>query len=50
MSEQNSNVKETKKKSFLARWFEKLDKKMEEKAKSQSCCCKSKDKDSSCCS
>ena len=49
MDDKNSN-KETKKKSFLARWFEKLDKKMEEKAKSTGCCCKPKDKNSSCCS
>ena len=39
------------KKGFFARMFEKLDKKMEEKAKSGSCCCKPSDKgDGSCCS
>jgi len=44
-------VKEGKKKSFFARLFDKLDKKMEEKAKSSPCCCKPSDKgDGSCCS
>ncbi|MFC1576486.1 hypothetical protein ACFL3J_02310 [Candidatus Omnitrophota bacterium] len=40
-----------KKKGFLARLIEKLDKKMEEKAKAKPCCeSKSKDKDKPCCS
>jgi len=39
------------KKGFFSRMFEKLDKKMEEKAKSKSCCCKPSDKGgNSCCS
>ena len=39
------------KKGFFARMFEKLDKKMEEKAKSQPCCSKPSNKGgSSCCS
>jgi hypothetical protein len=46
---QNNN-KDKAKKGFFAKIFDKLDKKMEEKAKSSSCCCcqdeKSKD---SCC-
>lgn len=51
MADNKNNAKETKKKSFFARMFEKLDKKMEEKAKSGSCCCKPSDKkDGSCCS
>ena len=37
-------------KSIFARWFEKLDKKMEEKAKSKGCCCGPKDDKGSCCS
>ncbi|MCX5700625.1 MAG: hypothetical protein NTZ63_03710 [Candidatus Omnitrophica bacterium] len=39
-------------KGFFSRIFDKLDKKMEEKAKSSSCCCKSDDKEGkkSCCS
>jgi len=42
---------EIRKKSFFAKVFEKLDKKMEEKAKSKTCCCKASDKESnSCCS
>ena len=51
MVNNENNVKEVKKKSFFARLFDKLDKKMEEKSKSGSCCCKPSDKgDSSCCS
>jgi hypothetical protein len=39
------------KKGFFSRMFEKLDKKMEEKAKSQPCCSKPSDKGGgSCCS
>lgn len=38
-------------KGFFSRLFDKLDRKMEEKSKSSSCCCKSSDKaDKSCCS
>lgn len=37
------------KKGFFARWLDKLDKKIEEKAKSGSCCCNNKEK-KSCCS
>jgi len=51
MANNESNAKEGKKKSFFARLFDKLDKKMEEKAKSGTCCCKPSDKgDGSCCS
>lgn len=42
--------KENKKKGFFARFIEKLDKKMEEKAKKGSCCCGSGKKDDPCCS
>jgi hypothetical protein len=40
------------KKGFFARWMDKLDKKMEEKAKSGHCCCKGNEKEEgkSCCS
>lgn len=40
----------SKAKQLFSRLFEKLDKKMEEKAKSQPCCCKpaGKEKDSCC--
>jgi len=42
---------EEKKKGFLARLIEKLDKKMEEKAKTKPCCeDKNKDKEKPCCS
>ncbi|MCX5687502.1 MAG: hypothetical protein NTV71_02500 [Candidatus Omnitrophica bacterium] len=51
MANNESNTKEGKKKSFFAKLFDRLDKKLEEKAKSESCCCKPSDKgDSSCCS
>ena len=46
--ENKSEVK--KKKGFFSRLIEKLDQKMEEKAKAASCCCKSNKKDKSCCS
>jgi len=49
----NMNVnkeKENKKKSFIAKVFEKLDKKMLEKAKSNTCSCKPGDNNNSCCS
>ena len=49
--ENNSNkAKENKKKSFFARLFDRLDKKMEEKAKSQPCCKPSDKGGNSCCS
>ena len=40
------------KKGFFVRWFEKLDKKIEAKAKAGSCCCKNDDQGEkkSCCS
>jgi len=51
MADNESSVKEGKKKSFFAGLFDRLDKKMKEKAKSGSCCCKPSDKGgSSCCS
>lgn len=47
----NNNAKKSSKKSFFARLFDKLDKKIEEKAKnSKSCCNNSKPGDKSCCS
>ena len=50
MAAKNNVQKEGKKKSFIAAFLEKLDKKMAEKVKSQSCC-KPANKDSnSCCS
>ncbi|MFC1698880.1 hypothetical protein ACFL1I_02830 [Candidatus Omnitrophota bacterium] len=43
--------KETKKKSFLGKLIERLDKKMEEKAKTKPCCgAKDENKGKSCCS
>lgn len=49
--ENNSNkAKENKKKSFFARLFDRLDKKMEKKAKSQPCCKPSDKGGNSCCS
>ena len=51
MGENNGNKKNSKIKTFLRGLFEKLDKKMEEKAKAKSCCCKPSDKEkNSCCS
>lgn len=51
MKGNTNKEKENKKKSFFAGLFEKLDKKMEEKAKSKPCCCKPTDKENnSCCS
>lgn len=51
MKENDNKAKENKKRSFFARLFDKLDKKMEEKAKSSPCCCKPSDKGgNSCCS
>jgi len=47
----NETEKKKTKKGFFSRMFEKLDKKIEKKAKSQLCCCKPSDKGgSSCCS
>jgi len=46
---QKDDVKQEKKKGFIARLMEKLDKKLEEKSKSAGCCSSSKDKGSSCC-
>jgi len=44
-------VKKAKKKGFWARWLEKLDRKMEEKSKSKSCCGGDSDsRGGSCCS
>lgn len=49
--EKAKNKNQTKKKYFFAGLFEKLDKEMEKKAKSQPCCCKPSDKEkNSCCS
>lgn len=45
----NEQVKPKKKKGFFGKMIEKLDKKMEEKAKKSSCCGSDKDKGSSCC-
>lgn len=51
MKEKVDNGKDAKKESFFAGLFRKLDKKMEEKARSQPCCCKPSDKKGdSCCS
>lgn len=51
MEEKVNNAKGAKKKSFFAGLFRKIDKKMEEKAKSRPCCCGPSDKKGgSCCS
>lgn len=52
MQEKTDKAKEMNKKGFFKRIMEKIDKKMEEKAKSKACCCSGpKDKDNnSCCS
>ena len=51
MDNNDNKAKENKKKSFFGRLFDKLDKKLEEKAKSQPCCSKPSDKGGkSCCS
>jgi hypothetical protein len=50
MKNNNNKAEKLRKKSFFSRFFDKLDKKMEEKARSQSCCSGPKDKGSkSCC-
>ncbi|MFH0984736.1 MAG: hypothetical protein V1882_04295 [Candidatus Omnitrophota bacterium] len=42
---ENTNSKKEKKKGFFAKLFEKIDKKLEDKAKKSGCCCApSKDK------
>lgn len=49
--ENNDKIKENSKKSFFARLFDKLEKKIKEKAKnSKYCCNNSKPGDKSCCS
>jgi len=49
--ENKVNSEKAEKKSFWARLFDKVDKKMQEKAKSSGCCCNSKKpEDKSCCS
>jgi len=49
--EKSRNKNETKKKSFFAKVFEKLDRKMQDKAKSQNSCCGPSNKgNNSCCS
>ncbi len=51
MKENSGNKRKGKVKTFFRGLFEKLDKKMEEKAKSTSCCCKPSNKEkNSCCS
>jgi len=54
MGDQCCSSQGEKQKGFLAKLFEKLDKKMQEKAKEPSCCCSSqpkgeKSKGGSCC-
>ena len=50
MVQKTEGKKISKAKGLFSRLFEKLDKKMEEKTKSQACCCKPTGKDkSSCC-
>ncbi|MCX5709864.1 MAG: hypothetical protein NT088_03940 [Candidatus Omnitrophica bacterium] len=50
MKERTVDNKDSKPKNFLARFFEKLDQKMKEKADSSKCCCPGNKKDNSCCS
>ena len=51
MEEKSANKKISKIKGFLKSMIEEIDKKMQEKAKSKSCCCKPADKEKkSCCS
>ena len=51
MKNDNGSKKSGKVKTFLGGLFEKLDKKMEERAKAKPCCCKPSDKEkNSCCS
>ncbi|MDD5518953.1 MAG: hypothetical protein PHV98_06355 [Candidatus Omnitrophica bacterium] len=50
MIQKADDKNEPKKKCFFARMFEKLDKKMEEKARAKGCCCRPSDKgNDSCC-
>jgi len=49
MNKNIDNQGKPKSKSFLWKFFDKLDKKMEEKAKSQSCCCVPKEKQNKSC-
>ena len=51
MSQEIKSEKKGRVKKFFSRWFQKLDKKMEEKAKSSGCCCdNTKSEGRSCCS
>ncbi len=45
MGDQCCSSQGEKPKGFLAKFFEKMDKKMQEKAKQSSCCCSSQPKD-----
>ena len=49
MDAKTKSMEQKKKKGFIARIMEKLDKKLEEKSKSSGCCSSSKNKGSSCC-
>jgi|GEM_PF-554303 len=44
MNEKAENKNEPKKKCFIGRLFETLDRKMEEKARAKGCCCRPSDK------
>ena len=44
MNEKADNKNEPKKKCFISRLFETLDRKMEEKARAKGCCCRPSDK------
>lgn len=50
MDKEPNSKKENKTKGFFARLVEKVDKKMEEKAKKNPCSCSPKDGNNSCCS
>ena len=50
MEKDIKNEKISKKKSVFSKLIEKLDKKMQEKAKSGKCCCSDSAEDKSCCS
>lgn len=49
MNNVKQNTHDEKKKGWLARWMESLDKKLEEKSKSSCCCSSDKRKGSKCC-
>lgn len=49
MEEKNNKDTKAKKKGFFGRLADKLDKKMQEKAKSSPCCYSSQSRDNSCC-